>query len=92
MGWGFVWLMLALKIPIGLLLWLVWWAVHQTTDDADSQGGDGGTKVALDGRHPRHPRPPLPRHPRSRGPHGDPVPDAPPRTRVRLARARAREH
>ena len=38
-------------------------------------------------RHPRHPRTPLPRHPR-RGPHGDPLPFPPPRTRTVVARAR----
>jgi hypothetical protein len=86
MGWGFVWLMLVLKIPIALLLWLVWWAIRQAPDDAgDAQGGDGGTKV-------RHPHDPLPRHPRRRGPHGEPLPAGPPRTRTRVARPRTREH
>jgi hypothetical protein len=84
MGWGFVWLMLALKIPVGLLLWLVWWAIKQTPDEAEQPSpGDGGTKV-------RHPRTPLPRHPR-RGPHGDPTPAAPPRVRTVVARARTLE-
>lgn len=74
MGWGLVWLMLALKIPLGMLLWLVWWAIKQTPEDEQPHpGGDGGSKV-------RHPRGPLPRHPR-RGPHGDPVPSSP--TRIR---------
>jgi len=78
--------MLILKIPIGLLLWLVWWAVHQTPEeDERSQGDDGGSKVV---RH--HPRRPLPRHPR-RGPHGDPGPPAPARVRSVLARARMPE-
>ncbi|MCD6725828.1 MAG: hypothetical protein LT070_01135, partial [Solirubrobacteraceae bacterium] len=39
-GWTFVYLMLVLKIPIVALLWLVWWAVHQTPDE--EAGGDGG--------------------------------------------------
>lgn len=92
MGWGFVWLMLVLKIPIGLLLWLVWWAIHQTPDDAgEAPGGDGGSKVR-EVRDPRHPRPPFPRRPRSRGPHGEPVLAAPPRTRTRVTRVRIREH
>ncbi len=86
MGWGFVWLMLVLKIPIGLLLWLVWWAIRQEPDDAaEGQGGDGGSKV----RHP----PPFPRSPRRRGPHGDPLPEAPPRTRTPAdGRDRVRDH
>jgi hypothetical protein len=86
MGWGFVWLMLVLKIPIGLLLWLVWWAIKQTPEEAgqDASGGGGGTKV-------RHPRTPFPRKPR-RGPHGDPQLPAPPRVRTVVARARTPEH
>jgi hypothetical protein len=84
MGWGFVWLMLILKIPIGLLLWLVWWAIKQAPEEAGGQqGGGGGTKV-------HHPRGPLPRPPR-RGPHGDPVVPAPPRVRIVVARARTPE-
>lgn len=92
MGWGFVWLMLVLKIPIGLLLWLVWWAIRQEPDDAgETQGGDGGSKVR-EVRDPRHPRPPFPRTPRHRGPHGDPLPASPPRTRtLATARERSRE-
>lgn len=92
MGWGFVWLMLVLKIPIGLLLWLVWWAIRQTPDDAgESQGGDGGSKVVAE-RDPRHPRPPFTPHPRHRGPHGDAMPAPPARTRTRASRSRSREH
>ena len=87
MEWGFIWLMVVLKIPIALLLWLVWWAIRQDPDDAgESQGGgDGGSKV-------RHPHDPLPRHPRHRGPHGSPAPASPPRTRTKITRARTREH
>jgi len=85
MTWGFVWLMVALKIPIAALLYLVWWAIKQTPDEAEQPtGGDGGSKV-------RHPRPRLPRHPRHRGPHGDPLPAAPPRMRTVVARARTPE-
>jgi len=94
MGWGFVWLMLVLKIPIGLLLWLVWWAIRQTPDDeGGAHGGDGGSKVPH-ARDPRHPPPPFPRSPRRRGPHGDPVPDAPARTRTAVTARdlRTREH
>lgn len=74
-GWTFVYLMLVLKIPIVALLWLVWWAVHQTPDE--EAGGDGG-----EGRDvpPRIPRGPASRVSR-RGPHREPRPPAPPRTR-----------
>lgn len=78
--------MLVLKIPIGLLLWLVWWAVHQTDDpSAEGTDGDGGTKVRP--RPPGH-RPILPRTPRRRGPHGDPTPPSPARTRTTVVRSR----
>ncbi len=36
--------MLVLKIPIAGLLWIVWWAVHQTPDEEPQvDGGDGGS-------------------------------------------------
>lgn len=89
MTWGFLWLMVALKIPIGLLLWLVWWAIHATPEPgSDSSDGEGGTKVRE--RNPAHPPPVLPRSPRSRGPHGAPLP-SPPRVRT-VARSRLRVH
>jgi hypothetical protein len=80
MDWGFVFLMLGLKIPLAALCWLVWWAIKQTPDEAEQPHGqdDGGSKVP-------HPRGPLPRHPR-RGPHGDPLPDAPSRVRTVVVR------
>ncbi|QEC47157.1 hypothetical protein FSW04_05835 [Baekduia soli] len=86
MTWGFLWLMLALKIPVGALLYLVWWAIHQDVepDDGDS-GGDGGSKVPPDHRGGRD------RFPRRRGPHGDPAPVPPARVRT-AARARDPEH
>ncbi|MGO9905288.1 MAG: hypothetical protein ACLP4R_27580 [Solirubrobacteraceae bacterium] len=85
MTWGLIWLMLALKIPLAGLIYIVWWAIHQEPDEASSQDDDGGIR-----RNPRHPRKPFPRHPR-RGPHGDPAPLAPPRVRVTRARIRTLE-
>jgi hypothetical protein len=85
--WAFVYLMLVLKIPIIALLWIVWWAVRATPEgDEQPSDGDGGLP-----RSPRHPRRPLPRHPR-RGPHGDPAPVPPTRTRTVVARARRADH
>jgi hypothetical protein len=81
MGWGFVWLMLVLKIPIAALLYIVWWAIKQE-EPAPGTSGEGGTKAPP---HP-HPRRPLPRSPR-RGPHGEPPVPAPARTRTVVARA-----
>jgi hypothetical protein len=82
--WGFVWLMLALKIPLIGLICIVWWAIKQEPEESSERGDDGGIK-----RHRPHPRKPFPRHPR-RGPHGDPAPLPP--TRVRTVRARARSY
>jgi hypothetical protein len=85
--WGFLWLMLALKIPIAALIYLVWWAIKQTPEQPESSdGGGGGTKLRR-----AHPRKPFPRHPR-RGPHGDPPPMPPARIRTVQARARKIGH
>jgi hypothetical protein len=86
MEWtGFLFLMFALKIPLVALLWLVWWAIRQTPDEAEQpHGGDGGSRIDDPPRrtHPRRPR---------RGPHGDPAPVAPPRTRTTVVRSRTPE-
>jgi len=75
-----------LKIPIAMLLYLVWWAIKQTDEEpAPDSPDDGGSKVP-----PRpHPHGPFPGPPR-RGPHGDPAPPSP--ARVRTVTAKAREH
>ena len=75
-AWGFIWIMLVLKIPLVMLLYTVWWAIKQTPEPVDSDQGDGGTGD----REP--PVPERPRWPRRRGPHGDPTVPAPPRTRT----------
>jgi hypothetical protein len=75
-AWMFVWMMLALKIPIAGLLYIVWWSVRQTpeTSHDDDRGGSD--------RHPHHPsRRPRPRPPR-RGPHADSPPRSPSRMRI----------
>ncbi len=82
MTWGFLWLMLALKIPLIALICIVWWAIKQEPEQAPSSDEDGGVK-----RSRPHPPKPFPRHPR-RGPHGAPAPTPP--ARVRTVRARAR--
>ena len=83
MTWGFLWLMLALKIPLAALIYLVWWAIKQTPEQPESSDGGGGSKLRR-----THPRKPFPRRPR-RGPHGDPPPPSP--ARMRTVRARARK-
>ncbi len=79
--------MLALKIPLGTLLYLVWWAIRQTPDEEHEPTGEGGGGSRV---HERSRRPFRPRRPR--GPHGDPLPTAPPRVRTTVARARTPEH
>jgi hypothetical protein len=87
--WGFLWLMLALKIPLIGLIWIVWWAIKQEPDQPSaSSDDDGGVKRKP---HRRHPRQPFPRRPR-RGPHGDPAPSPPARVRTVKARARTFGH
>ena len=87
-GWTFFFIMIVLKIPILLLMWLVWWSTRPVEDAAPGGDDDGGLRVGGHG-HPMHPRPPLPHTPR-RGPHGErPLPS--PR-RVRSVVARSREH
>jgi hypothetical protein len=74
--WGFIWLMFVLKIPILMLLGIVWWAVHQTEDPA----GDVPPETVPARPHPRS-RVPRPRRPR--GPHSDgAVLPSPPRVRT----------
>src|SRR3954470_10596418 len=55
MSWTFIYLMVGLKIPIFALLYLVWWAIHQTPE---TEGlGDGGSARP---RPPRALAPPAP--------------------------------
>ena len=86
--WGFVWLMLALKIPLITLIVIVWWAIKKRPEEppASEDGGGGGSKL----RHPHAPKP-SPRLPR-RGPHGGAPPPPPARVRPVRARARSLEH
>jgi hypothetical protein len=75
-----LWLFLALKIPIGLAGYLVWWAIRAKPEENEEPHGDGGQRTRP------HPPAPLPRTPR-RGPHGDPALPSPPR--VRKVRAKS---
>jgi hypothetical protein len=80
--------MLALKLPLAALIYIVWWAIKQEPEeDTSSSDDDGGIKLP-----PRpHPPRPFPRRPR-RGPHGDPAPQPPARVRTTRARARTLGH
>ena len=77
--WGFLWVMLALKIPLAMLLYIVWYAVHATPEPAAGDDGDGGIG------HRPGPRRPAPPAPRRRGPHGEPAVPPPARTRTAAA-------
>jgi hypothetical protein len=85
MTWGFIWLMFILKIPILGLFGIVWWAVRQTAEPKDDHPVVGPAPA------PRHPRPPRTPRRRDRGPHGDPLPLPPSRTRSVTAYGRNRE-
>ncbi|HEX8744879.1 MAG TPA: hypothetical protein VF712_17275 [Thermoleophilaceae bacterium] len=78
MGWGFVWMMVVLKIPVIALLYLVYWAVKQTDAEAElpSDGGGGSDRHPHRGHGPRRPRPPR------RGPHAAAPPRPPSRVRA----------
>jgi hypothetical protein len=76
--WGFIWLMFVLKIPIFMLLGIVWWAIKQEEDHS----ADAPPELV-----PARPHPPnMPRRVRPRGPHGDAAPlPSPPRVRPVVA-------
>ena len=91
MSAAFIFLMVILKIPIFMLLYIVWYAIKSPPQPEPVTGEDGGSKRPLSPRprHPQHPRPALPRNPR-RGPHGAPQVAPPARIRTRTVVARAR--
>ena len=82
MTWGFIWLMLVLKIPIFMLFGIVWWAIKKSDEPEPAEG----VKV----RTLPHPPSRAKRPRRPRGPHGEAMPLSPPRTRK--VTAIGREH
>jgi hypothetical protein len=88
--WPIIFLAVVLKIPVGFLLYTVWWAVKAEPETeeapADESGGHGFRRWRREPNGPRSPR---------RGPHAPdalPIPDCPPggRTRVLTPPATAR--
>jgi hypothetical protein len=73
--WAMFWLILVLKIPIAGLLYIVWWAIREPPEPEPGPDEGGGPR--------RSPQPRIrpPQSPR-RGPHAEPPPAAPGRTRV----------
>ena len=80
--WAVFWIAVVLKIPIVMLLCIVWWAIKDPPVPVPQERGGGGSD-----RNPRYPRR-RPPHPPRRGPHADPSPAAP--ARMRIARGRRR--
>ena len=75
-----------LKIPVALLLYLVWWAFRQQPEPEEAPGGADDHEFRRFGREPRNPRGPR------RGPHAPdarPLPDCPPGGRTRVMPAPA---
>jgi hypothetical protein len=83
--WAVFWLMVAMKLPIAALFYIVWWALRDPpVPEADVDEGGGGTK--------RDPHPRIhPPHPPRRGPHADPAPRPPERVRATRRGRRAPE-
>jgi hypothetical protein len=74
-------LMVILKIPVGLLLYLVWWAFRAETqaDEAPPETEDHRFR-----RFRRQPRPPRGPRRGGHGPDAIPIPDCPPGGRTRV--------
>jgi hypothetical protein len=73
----FLWMMVALKVPIAALLWLVWWSSKAPEPQEEEPARvDPRSIHGPDGPRPRRPRPPR------RGPHAEPPPRAPSRVRA----------
>jgi hypothetical protein len=82
-------LMVILKIPVGMLLYLVWWAYRAETQPEEAPPEDGDHRFRRFRREPKRPRGPR------RGDHGPdalPLPDCPPGGRTRSAPAPAPVH
>ena len=83
-GWvPILFLMVVLKIPVGFMLYIVWWAfrAEAAPDEAPETDGDDHRF----GRFRRQPN--RPRGPRRGGPHAPgaaPLPDCPPAGRIRI--------
>src|SRR3954447_5855054 len=63
--WAFFWLAVVLKIPICALLYIVWWAIHQTDEEVEQADDGGGSDRPHGGPRGRPPRPPRRRRPRA---------------------------
>ena len=73
---AFIWLMFIMKLPLAALLYLVWWATRAPEPEEVHDEPRGGGNDRHRPPRPRNPRPPR------RGPHAEPPPRAPVRTRA----------
>jgi hypothetical protein len=79
--WPIFFLAVILKIPIAGLLYLVWWAIHQTPETEEAPPASEDNDSLHRRRGPRRPRDPR------RGPHApdaQPLPECPPGGRLRV--------
>jgi hypothetical protein len=75
-GWTFFYMFVVLKIPIIAALYLIWWAVRAEPEPADEEPRERLHRGPDHPFRPRHPSPPR------RGPHAEPQPPSPKRTRA----------
>ena len=75
-------LMVILKIPVGFLLYIVWWAFKAEVEPEEApETGSDDHRFGRFRRQPKHPRDPR------RGPHAPdaaPLPECPPAGRIRI--------
>jgi hypothetical protein len=79
--WPIFFLMIVLKIPVGLLLYLVWWAFHAETQPEEAPPESEDHRFGRFRREPKRPRDPR------RGGHGPdaiPIPSGPHEGRMRI--------
>ena len=86
MGWGMLWLFLALKIPLLALCWLVWWAIKQEPEPVagEDDGGNQRTAAAPGAEAAARPAP----RPARRGGAAQPAARAPAHARAEQPSAR----
>jgi hypothetical protein len=79
--WPVFYLMVILKIPVAALLYLVWWAIRQSDEPAETESGDdhGFRRFRTEPKRPRGPRRGGPHAPDAR-----PLPACPPGGRLRV--------
>lgn len=73
---AFLWLFLALKIPVAAALLLIWWAVKEPEPATAPEEDEGGSRRPDPHRGPHLPKPPR------RGPHSEQPLPSPPRVRT----------